>query len=242
MHIYFGIYLCVHIISAFLPLPLCLTALHPFITLQVLCGTCHHTTAVLQHSGASLYSTLAASHSTLLHVLTALQLYPSTLAILLHTAASTYYCSSGIATAASTYYCSTLLHARTTLVALQHSFVSTYYCSTLLHACTTLWLRCSTLLRPFTALWLNCGILPQSSIHALPLYCCPFDCISTHYCFAQCCRWTCTNLSTWMHKTQTHKYAHIHIIGASYLEKSRRIASIFVLGTPLNKFAPALPG
>ena len=82
-----------HIISAFLPLPLCLTALHPFITLQVQCGTCHHTTAVLQHSGASLYSTLAASHSTLLHVLTALQLYPSTLAILLHTAASTYYCS-----------------------------------------------------------------------------------------------------------------------------------------------------
>ena len=42
--------------------------------------------------------------------------------------------------------------------------------------------------------------------------------------------------------TQTHKHAHIHIIGASYLEKSRRIASIFVLGTPLNKFAPALPG
>ena len=42
--------------------------------------------------------------------------------------------------------------------------------------------------------------------------------------------------------TQTHKHAHIHIIGASYLEKSRRIASIFVLGTPLNKFPPALPG
>ena len=86
----------------------------------------HYTTAVLQHSGASLYSTLAASHSTLLHVLTALQLYPSTLAILLHTAASTYYCSSALQ----------LLHPLT---------IAAHCCMPILH-----WLHCSILLCPLT--------------------------------------------------------------------------------------------
>ena len=141
-----------HIISAFLPLPLCLTALHPFITLQVQCGTCHHTTAVSQHSGVSLYSNLAASHSTLLHVLTALQLYPIQHSghiaahccihlllqqciaahccihlLLQHTAACPYNTSSTAA-----YFCVHLLLQHTaaclynTLVALQYTAASLY--------------------------------------------------------------------------------------------------------------------
>ena len=169
IYIHYSKYLYVHIIYAFLPLPLCLLAQHPFVSLQVLRSTCHSTTAVLQHPGALLYSTLAASHSTLLHVLTALQLY-----LLQHSGRiAAHYCIHLLL-----QYCSCILYSTpavlqhtaaclyNTLVALQNTAASTYYCSTLLYVCTTLWLHCSTLLRPFTALRLNCSILPQRSIHA----------------------------------------------------------------------------
>ena len=122
---YYGIYLCVHIISALLPLPLCLTVLHPFITLQVQCSACHSTTAILQHSGASLYSTPAASHSTLLHVLTTPQLYPTQ-----HSDCTAAHCCIHLLlqhTAACLY---------NTLVALQHTAASTYHCGTLLRPLT----------------------------------------------------------------------------------------------------------